>query len=82
MQQVVSVILFSSPGVCLWPVFRADFSTQFLVLSAAVCLFQQVVGVSVGSAHPGVHNWGLLFKVGLSELLIVSVSRIFKGSKC
>ena len=43
MHQVVPVILCGGSGTRLWPLSRAGFPKQFLVLSGTTSLFQQAV---------------------------------------
>ncbi len=43
MHQVLPVIHCGGSGTRLWPLVRADFPNQFLVLSGATNLFQQAV---------------------------------------
>jgi Nucleotidyl transferase/NAD dependent epimerase/dehydratase family len=43
MHEVVPVILCGGSGARLWPLSRAGFSKQFLVLSSTTSLFQQAV---------------------------------------
>jgi mannose-1-phosphate guanylyltransferase/mannose-6-phosphate isomerase len=43
MHQVVPVILCGGSGTLLWPLSRAGFPKQFLVLSGTTSLFQQAV---------------------------------------
>ena len=43
MHQIVPVILCGGSGTRLWPLSRAGFPKQFLVLSGTTSLFQQAV---------------------------------------
>ncbi|HPP83352.1 MAG TPA: sugar phosphate nucleotidyltransferase, partial [Rubrivivax sp.] len=57
---VVPVVMAGGSGTRLWPLSRAGFPKQFLVISGTSSLFQQAVARLQGLAEPGIEVDGPL----------------------